>query len=238
MRIHTLEHVPFEGPARIADWAAVRGHRLERARLYQEARLPALDGFDLLVVMGGPMSVNDEAACPWLGPEKRLVADAIEGGRGVFGVCLGAQLICAALGERVYPAAQKEIGWFPVRRAELPPNAGVFSAFPPTLAVLHWHGETFDLPRQAVRLAETDVCPNQAFQVGDRVIGTQFHLEATSESVQALVDNAAADITGGTFQQDPGEIVARTPAAAQAPWPVLFAMLDSVAAKVAPSPSA
>ncbi len=104
MRIHYLQHVPFEGPAAIAEWAQEHGHELVGTRLDRNEPLPALRDFDWLVVMGGPMGVGDRDRYPWMGPELELIREAIAAGRRVLGVCLGAQLIAAALGARVYPA--------------------------------------------------------------------------------------------------------------------------------------
>lgn len=135
-------------------------------------------------------------------------------------------MIAAAMGARVYPGPQKEIGWFPVRRVTA---AGAGALFPQIFTPLHWHGETFDLPDSAVRLAETAAVPNQAFQLGP-AIGLQFHLEATPESVQQLVDNAAHDIEAGKpFQQPPKEILAQTPQASSAAQIILYDLLDHIA---------
>lgn len=229
MRIHVLQHVAFEGPAAIEDWARRSGHAITCSRLDKSEPLPALTVFDLLVVMGGPMSVNDEHLHPWLKEEKALVRSAVASGRAVLGVCLGAQMIAAAMGARVYRGTEKEIGWFPVRRVTA---TGAGALFPETFTPLHWHGETFDLPAQAVRLAETDVVPNQAFQLGS-AIGLQFHLEATPKSVQQLVDNAAHDIESGKpFQQPPSELLAQTPQASSAAQVILFNLLDHIAGQV------
>src|SRR5271165_3985143 len=112
MRLHALQHVPFEGPAAIADWAAAQGVSMTVAHLYRGDALPSLSDFDMLAVMGGPMSVNDSSHYTWLDPEIAFMRAAIGAGKAVLGICLGAQMIAKALGARVYPGAQKEIGWF------------------------------------------------------------------------------------------------------------------------------
>lgn len=229
MRIHYLQHVPFEGPAAIVDWATRRGHGLTGTHLYRGDTFFDLDTCDGLVVMGGPMSVNDGERYPWIETETRLIAGAIERNMPILGVCLGAQLIAKALGARVYPAPEKEIGWFPVRRVD-PAESGAFAGGPATFTPFHWHGETFDLPRGARRLAETEVCPNQAFQFGRRVIGLQFHIEATPESVAALIEGAAHEITGGRFQQTPAEILDSADRSAKV-RPILFDILDQLWAR-------
>ncbi len=199
MRITVLQHVPFEGPAAIADWAAAHGADIAVSHLYCGDPLPALADFDMLAAMGGPMSVNDEAQYDWLTPEIALVRDAIGAGKIVFGACFGAQLIAKSLGAKVYAARNKEIGWFAVNRTEA--AHPLFEGLPASFVVYHWHGETFDLPPGAVRLAETASTPNQAFAIGSRVLGLQFHIEATPASALDLLQNAADEIGTGPFEQ-------------------------------------
>jgi GMP synthase-like glutamine amidotransferase len=114
MRIQSFEHVPFEGPAALADWARARGHSLDRTRVFAGQPLPRVQDVDLLFVMGGPMSVHDEAACPWLAPEKAFLRQAVERGVRILGICLGAQMLAEALGGEVRRNPGPEIGWFPV----------------------------------------------------------------------------------------------------------------------------
>lgn len=229
MRIRFLQHVPFEGPGLIGSWAKRRGHRLEGTRLDLGEPLPSTPEFDMLVVMGGPMSVNDERDHAWLAGEKRLVADAIQEAKIVVGVCLGAQLIASASGARVYPGT-KEIGWFPVRQCRPAAERGPLSGLPEVFAALHWHGETFDLPRGAARLAETDACPNQAFELGPRVLGMQFHLEIDVDGIRGLLREAAGDLTGGSFQQSAEQIVEKTCELSGAASRLLDSVLDAVSA--------
>ncbi len=167
--------------------------------------MPAVADFDLLVIMGGPMSVNDESKHPWLVDEKRLVVAAMCAQRPILGICLGAQLIASALGARVYPG-HKEIGWFEVQRIVdlMTPNA--LGSFPDRFTPLHWHGETFDLPSGARLLASSQGCRHQAFQMEDRVVGLQFHLEASPDSVEALIEHAGDEIVAGPSQQTPAQL--------------------------------
>jgi GMP synthase-like glutamine amidotransferase len=223
--MRVLQHVPFEGPAAIADWAAARGIGVAVTHLHRGEPQPALDGFDMLTVMGGPMSANDEARLPWLAPEIALVRAAIDAGKTVLGVCLGAQITAKALGARVYQAAQKEIGWFPAERT--PVAHALFEGVPATFTAFHWHGETFDLPAGAVHLARTAGTANQAFAYGNRVLALQFHLEATPASIEELVENAAGEIGGGPYEQSPAAILSRS-ARCAALRPVLACVLDNL----------
>lgn len=198
MRMHVLQHVPFEGPGSILAWARSRDAILTTTHLFKSASLPGQAEFDVLVVLGGSMSVNDETRFPWLKDEKRFVRESIQAGKPVLGICLGAQLIASALGARVYPGVHKEIGWFPVHGE----NHGTSAfRFPETMEVFHWHGETFELPADAVHLARSAVCLQQAFQVGARTIGLQCHLETTPESAAALIDNCRHELIAAPHVQ-------------------------------------
>ncbi len=195
MKVHILQHVPFEGPGSIGPWLRARGANHSYTRFFDEPTLPALRGLDLVIALGGPMSVNDEAALPWLVDEKRFIREAIVAGVPVLGICLGAQLIASAQGARVYPAPRKEIGWFDIDA--VPDPEDVFG-FPSRMSVFHWHGETFDLPPGAVPLARSAACKHQAFRIGHRVLALQFHLETTAESLDALVTNCRDELVDGT----------------------------------------
>lgn len=209
MRAHYLQHVAFEGLGSIAAWLDAAGYATTGAHLYRSANLPQADDFDLLIIMGGPMSVHDEADFPWLAAEKQLIRQAIAADKAVLGVCLGAQLIAAALGAPVYRHHFKEIGWFPVFRAG-PEDGSVFH-FPPQAQVFHWHGDTFDLPPGAIHLARSEGCENQAFQLGERVIGLQFHLETTPEAVRDMVAHGRAELTPARFVQTETAILTAPP---------------------------
>ena len=201
MRIHCLQHVPFEGPGAIADWAAERGHGLEITPLYAGAEPPAQDRFDRWVVMGGPMGIYDEGEHPWLKMEKAFLRETMEAGKSIVGICLGAQLLADVLGARVYPGPQKEIGWFPVELVDAAARSDLFGPLPERFQVFHWHGDTFDLAPGALLLASSGVCANQAFLHAGRVLGLQFHLESTRETVRAIVSNCGDDLISAPYVQ-------------------------------------
>lgn len=208
MHVHCLTHVPFEGMGSITPWLAAAGHEIAYTRLYEQAPFPAPEQVDLLVVMGGPMSVHDEEAYPWLAAEKRFIREVVETGKPVLGICLGAQLIANTLGAKVYRNPVKEIGWFPIRGV---PQEGPVFSFPPMATAFHWHGETFDLPPEAIRLAGSEACGNQAFQLGKAVIGLQFHLETTPESARDLVAHCGNELVPGQYVQSAEQILAAGP---------------------------
>jgi len=209
MRIHYLQHVPFEGLGSIAAWASNRGDSVTVSHLYRGDALPALNAVDLLVIMGGPMSVNDENEFPFLIKEKRFIADTIQAEKRVLGICLGSQLIATALGQPVYRNTQKEIGWFPIELTDAGRNSRFFADMPSGAAVFHWHGETFDLPDGAEWLAQSDACRHQAFSYRDHVVGLQFHLETTPESAMQLIANCGDELVDAPFIQSVEAMMAR-----------------------------
>ncbi len=200
MRLHYLQHVPFEGLGSIEHWAMANGVETSCTRLFADELLPAIGDFDYLVVMGGPMNIYEENTYPWLVREKDFLKEAIAAGKPALGICLGAQLLADVLGAKVYRNKEKEIGWFPIRITEDAP-AEVRALFPPNLEVMHWHGDTFDLPKDSILMAESQACSHQGFIFNNRVIGLQFHLETTRESLQSLITNCGDEIVKAPYVQ-------------------------------------
>ena len=203
MNVHVLQHVPFEGIGSMERSLTKRGATVRHTRFFESAKLPDTSRCDLVIAMGGPMSVNDERAYPWLVPEKTFIRQAIQLGLPVIGICLGAQLIASALGSRVYPGRHREIGWFPLETED---TGGNVFRLPSGVPVFHWHGETFDLPRGAVHLAKSEACENQEFQIGPNVVGLQFHLETTPESAALILEHCGDELVSGDYVQTEAEI--------------------------------
>jgi GMP synthase (glutamine-hydrolysing) len=210
VRVHYLQHVEYETPGSILEWAASRGFGVAGTRLHEGETLPSAEEFDWLVVMGGPMNVYEDEAHPWLPFEKALIDESVSRGKVVLGVCLGAQLIADVLGGRVTRNEAEEIGWFPVTLAAPGSESPVFGRLPEEFTALHWHGDTFGLPPGALHAAESAACVNQAFSWGDRVFGLQFHLECTAEGLRALVGENAAELVAGPWIQTAGDILGRS----------------------------
>lgn len=211
MRIHYFQHVPFEGLGMIADWAGERGHTLSRTAFYEQAiSLPDIEDYDALTVMGGPMGVYEEDAYPWLKQEKGHIRAAIDAGKPVLGICLGAQLIAASLGAKVAPHSHKEIGWFPVAVEDSVAGHPILSGLNPAMTVLHWHGDRFEIPVGAVRLMSSAACDNQAFLYGKHVLGLQFHLEMDAPAVEAILESCGHELVKEEWIQTAGTIRQKT----------------------------
>jgi GMP synthase-like glutamine amidotransferase len=200
-RIHFLQHVDFETPGYLGSWANENHYPVSFTKFFEPYVLPDVSEYDWLIIMGGPMSVYDDAQYPWLKTEKQFIKSAIEEGKTVIGICLGCQLIALALGAKVYPNTKKEIGWFPVSLTHSAANSEVMKGLPDHLMTFHWHGDTFDLPAHAVHLMQTPVCKIQAFLYKNNVMGLQFHLEAQLENVVNMIRNCREELVTGDYIQ-------------------------------------
>jgi GMP synthase (glutamine-hydrolysing) len=201
LRIHYLQHVPFEDLGCIEDWTIARDHKLSSTKLYENDQLPELSDFDWLIVMGGPMGVYDDKKFNWLNPEKKFIGNAIQAGKTVLGICLGAQLIASSLGANVYPSSEKEIGWFPVSVSQEALPYHLLNESNEPFPVFQWHGDTFDLPSKAIRIASSEACLNQAFIYSEKVIALQFHFEVTEKSLHRMITFCGEELVVGRYVQ-------------------------------------
>lgn len=206
MNIHCLAHVPFEDAANIGRWAALRRFPLSYTHFFRDETLPPIEAFDMLAIMGGLMNVYEHDEYPWLVTEKEFIRKAIEADKKIVGVCLGAQLLADVLGGSVTANAHKEIGWHRVKLTPQAEQSKAFSTLPQDMLVFQWHGDTFSLPPGAIHLASNDVCQNQAFQVGDTVLGLQFHMEYSQESIEKMLKNCAHELVRAPYIQTPEQI--------------------------------
>ncbi len=225
MKLHVLQHVDFEGPGRIAAWAFDRGHSLTITGFYQGDSLPAVEAIDGLVIMGGPMNIYESDLYPWLVAEKQFIAQFLQTGRPVLGVCLGAQLLADVLGGKVFAHRLREIGWAPV---EFTADAlAKFPFLPPSLPVLHWHGDTYTLPPGARRIAQNEWCMEQAFLWKENVLAFQFHLEAAATECDQFLNFSGSDLAKpGPRVQTANEIIEGTRAHSGATGALLYTILD------------
>jgi len=210
LKIHTLQHVPFEGLGCIDQWITTKGHTVNYTKLYDNPQFPVLDEFDWLIVMGGPMGVYDEAMYPWLKEEKEFIRRAIESGKTIVGICLGSQLIAEVLGAKVYPNKRKEIGWFDIQKTEFAKSQPLLEQIEEQFTVFHWHGDTFDLPAGSERLFSSAVCLNQAFLYKKKVLGLQFHFEVTSHTLKEMIENGMSELVEDKTIQSATKILEQT----------------------------
>ena len=201
-----LQHIACEPPAAFEDELRSRGLDLVRVELDEGEPLPDWREFAAIVVMGGPMGAYEDAEYPWLAEEKRLLRDAVAADVPVWGVCLGAQLLAAALGARVYRGDRPEVGVLPVQLAPAAAVDPVFGDAPSSFPTLQWHGDTFELPAGATLLARSPAYPNQAFRVG-RSYALQFHIEVPLElavewgEVPAYAESLEATLGAGALDR-------------------------------------
>ena len=191
MRAVCLKHVPFEGPGAFTTALTKRDVSLEPYLVPQDG-LPK-DAGDLLIVMGGPMSVNDPD--PWIAREMDFIRSVILAGKPIVGVCLGSQFMAKSLGAAVRSGKALEIGMTPVRLTAEAKEDPVFSMVPESFEVFEWHGEVFDLPKNSIPLVGSDIAPLQAFRYGSRAYGLLFHLEMEETGIESLCRECAPDLS-------------------------------------------
>ncbi|MBI3210805.1 MAG: gamma-glutamyl-gamma-aminobutyrate hydrolase family protein [Candidatus Solibacter usitatus] len=190
MNLLVLRHEPSEPLGRLAPRLRAAGLTASFSDLYTpNAEIPEVAGLAGILLLGGSQSVNGNH--PFLRVEKALLEQALLQGIPVLGICLGAQLLASTLGAAVRKCALPEIGWWSVRPTREASTDPLFRSFQ-AQQVFHWHNETFDLPHGCVRLAESDLCENQAFRYGDRAWGIQFHPEVEPATIERWLREDAA----------------------------------------------
>lgn len=207
MHIHFLQHVPFEGLGCMEEWFKKEQAEITSTQLYQDPVFPEPEQIDWLVIMGGPMSANDNYKYPWMIKEKRFIEKAIMAQKKIIGVCLGAQLIADVLGAKITKNPETEIGWFEVSKVEGEKSSDIFKNFPEKADVFHWHGETFELPQRATRIFESQACRNQGFLIDDQILGLQFHFEITEGGAKKLIDACRDEMIPARYVQTEQEIL-------------------------------
>lgn len=207
MKIHVLQHSSINTLGTIEEYAKTKNHSLESTRFYETKTPTELDSFDLLIIMGGPMGIYDYEENPWLRDEKAFIKQAVEAGKPILGICLGAQLLADVLGARVYENRHMEMGWFPVRAVRDENKPEFLKGLPDKITVFHWHSRTFDLPAGAVHLFESEGCKNQGFIYNGRVVALQFHPEVNEERIQSLIKRFGDGMVNGPFVQKKQEML-------------------------------
>ncbi|AKB19703.1 MULTISPECIES: type 1 glutamine amidotransferase [unclassified Methanosarcina] len=214
MKIHCLQHLKNETLGNIGTWVSLKGHSLTKTLLYEKPVFPEPEEFDMLLIMGGTMSVYQEKEFPWLRLEKEFVKKVIDTGKPVLGSCFGAQMIAEVLGGKVARNRFKEIGWHRVKalaEENLNNGGGINSELPaglfPEFTAFMWHGDTFEIPEGAVKLFESKACPNQGFIYRGNILGLQFHPEADRRWIRNLIEDSGHELVEGKFIQSEEELL-------------------------------
>lgn len=220
MRINVLQHTPNEGPGSIQTWAHQHNHKMYIYHPYQFGKLPTAAETDLLVILGGPMSPNDDL--PWIGQERELIRQLLDQHKPIFGACYGAQQIAKTLGYAVQKAPAKEVGWAPVYL-----QSDAIPGIPTKLTALHWHEEMFEVPRGAQLLFSSDLVKNQGFLLANNVIGLQFHFEPEPDNVREIaINDSEYALNHNQLHQTSAEIIShQVPSENQV---VMFNLLDFI----------
>lgn len=202
MRINVLQHTPNEGPGTIQSWSQEHGHEMYIYHPYMFGNLPTVDQTDMLIILGGPMSPNDDLG--WIKQERVLIQQLLDAHKLIFGACYGAQQIVKALGYSIKKAPHKEVGWAPVYL-----KTDTIPGIPEKLTALHWHEEMFEVPKQATLLFSSDLVKNQGFILNDNVIGLQFHFEPAADNVREMaVNDDQYPLANNDLHQTAPEIIA------------------------------
>lgn len=205
MKIVVFRHFSFDDPSVIISWSKYAGHELIMHEPAQGIPQEWLHSLDLLVILGGPMSVYQENEYSWLIEEKMFVKCAIEMGKKVLGICLGAQMIAELLGGAVFPIGEKkEIGWHQIHRKK--ERHPWLTRMPEQFTSFAWHGDTFSLPEGARHLMYSEACDHQAFAYGEHVLGLQFHLESTTHCIQQMLSEWSHELSELPFIQSDSAI--------------------------------
>jgi GMP synthase-like glutamine amidotransferase len=196
MNILIIKHVDIEGPGLIENCLKQENILYQILNLNSNIHLPKLDDFTHLVILGGPMNVYEEDRYPFLKDEDLFIKEAIQRGKRILGICLGAQLIAKALGAKVFKAPAKEIGWYDVSLTKIGSQDSLFSILPKTFPVFQWHEDTFEIPKAGKLIVTSNPIPHQAFRYGENTYGLQFHLEVTEEMIQEWMETYEVEFKG------------------------------------------
>lgn len=227
MHIHFVQHVAFEYPGSILDWALANNHTTSYTKVFEGDDFPIPTEYDMLVIMGGPMGVYEEDIHPWMKDEKLCIKAAIDAGKKVLGVCLGSQFIASVLGETVAPHTLKEIGWWPVQKVTEHP---VTTGLPATFTTFHWHADTFKLPQGAIQLFSTPQCEQQGFVYSNHVVGLQFHMEVKEDLLDGMTEHEGNELTGTGYVQNQQTIQQHLAEEAPKQTRYMHTLLDNFAA--------
>ena len=196
LNIHYFQHAPYEGLGCIEEWAIQQGHILTATKFFEPSYIfPNIETIDVLIVLGGPMSVHDDKIYNWITTEKSFIKEAINKEKKVLGICLGSQLIAACRGAVVSAAPNKEIGWFKIFPAGAAKEISwLYDLLKEEPVAFHWHGDKFQIPEGSINLADSAANTNQLFMINNKVLGIQFHFEVTHNSLLDMIENGDIEL--------------------------------------------
>ncbi|MCG8650986.1 MAG: type 1 glutamine amidotransferase, partial [Pirellulales bacterium] len=206
MKVLVIQHSAADSPATAEDVIHRPHFQVQTIRIDRHEAIPESVDADVLMMFGGPLSLSGSDHPPWVAREQQLVRRYVQEGRRVFGICLGSQMIAAALGAKVQRNPSPEVGWYPIERAAGAKSDLIGQVFPDQLTVLQWHQDTFDIPAGASHLFQSEGCRNQAFTIDDRVFGFQFHMEANPRTVATFLAGSKLWQRESAFVQTEDEI--------------------------------
>lgn len=210
MKIHALINDSFVDLGTIKGWAKKREHTITTTAVYRNENFPKVHDLDMLIILGGYMGAYEEEKYPWLKYEKAFIKKVIKSGKVVLGICLGAQIIAEVIGGKVFPHKHQEIGWWQVNFKKEIENIPFFKNLPQKIKVFQYHGDTYELPNEAICLAENKACKNQMFIYNDRVVGLQFHPEFNEKKLKEIASFYDENkIKSGKFVQKPEEFLGK-----------------------------
>jgi GMP synthase-like glutamine amidotransferase len=229
MRLHLFEHDPLDlSHTNITVWAQKKGYQISQTYVYNNEKLPLLDDFDWLMVMGGSPHAWEENVNPWLPAEKKFIARVLDAGKIILGICFGAQLLAEALGSKVFPNEQKEIGWYEVTLTPEGQNSFLFKNIPKRFTTFHWHSDHFSLPPGCTRLAFSEPTVNQAYTYkGHPIAGVQFHPEYTRGMVRHFAREEGHEWQPGPFVTAQETVLTQTETLPDTYW-LMATLLDNM----------
>lgn len=231
MRIHYIQNDPLATLGFIEEWIIEKGHAVTSTRMFENNIFPLIEEVDLLIILGGRMGAYEEEKFPWLGLEKTFIKEAIQEGKLVLGICLGAQMISDVLGGKVFPHEHQEIGWWPIELTDESSRPELFNGIPESFTVFEFHGDTFNLPKGATLLASSSGCRNQAFSYGENVIGLQFHPEFTENMICKMKEKFGLQLPSEKFIQEP-DTWDKQGSLTKGAKSVLFTLLNNIESRV------
>ncbi len=229
MKIHCIRHEPFEGLACIQDWIKSNKHKLTFTHTHLGQSYPSEVDFDLLIIMGGTASLYDKKNKDWLKTESKFVNRAVIANKKILGICLGAQILARVLGAEVYKNEKKEIGWFDTHFSDDGISAMPF--LPKRIEALHWHGDTFDIPKGAKRIASSEITPNQGFIYKNNILALQFHLELDFDSLRKITRALKNELTEAEVNIQTAEQIMSRKDLIESNNTLIFKILDFMASQ-------